>query len=102
MTRVQNCSRSWRTSKLASAVPRSRVVRRRCYHRFTAIVTHAAGSLDIAENAYSIRCMSGLYEVEVEPEVRSWLADRRSCLHAQRVCGAEHGQAHEVFDREAS
>jgi hypothetical protein len=22
---------------------------------------------------YSIRCMAGLYEVEVEPEVRSWL-----------------------------
>jgi hypothetical protein len=29
--------------------------------------------LDIASDAYSIRCMSGLYEVEIEPEVRSWL-----------------------------
>src|SRR5690348_434072 len=29
--------------------------------------------LAIAENAYSIRCMAGLYEVELEPEVRSWL-----------------------------
>ena len=28
----------------------------------------------IAENAYSIRCMTDLYEVELEPEVRSWLA----------------------------
>ena len=28
----------------------------------------------IAGNAYSIRCMTGLYEVELEPEVRSWLA----------------------------
>jgi phage-related protein len=30
--------------------------------------------LAIAANAYSIRCMAGLYEVEIEPEVRSWLA----------------------------
>jgi hypothetical protein len=30
--------------------------------------------LAIAENAYSIRCMADLYEVELEPEVRSWLA----------------------------
>ena len=28
----------------------------------------------IAGNAYSIKCMTGLYEVELEPEVRSWLA----------------------------
>lgn len=30
--------------------------------------------LVIAENTYSIGCMAGLYEVEVEPEVRTWLA----------------------------
>ena len=40
--------------------------------------THAARadccSFPIAANAYSIRCMPGLYEVEIEPEVRSWLA----------------------------
>ena len=30
--------------------------------------------LAIASDAYSIRCMAGLYEVEIEPEVRSWLA----------------------------
>src|SRR6266566_3212344 len=59
MTRVQNCSRSWRTSKLTPAVPRSRVLGRRCYRTFTAIVTHAAGSLDIAGNTYSIRCILG-------------------------------------------
>src|SRR5215467_6337483 len=28
----------------------------------------------IAADAYSIRCMAGLYEVEIEPEVRSWLS----------------------------
>jgi hypothetical protein len=28
----------------------------------------------IAADAYSIRCMASLYEVEIEPEVRSWLA----------------------------
>ena len=42
----------------------------------------------IAENAYSIRCITGLYGVELEP--------------AQKVCEAEHGQAHEVFDREVN
>jgi hypothetical protein len=31
-------------------------------------------TLAIAADAYSIRCMTGLYEVEIEPEVRSWLA----------------------------
>jgi hypothetical protein len=31
-------------------------------------------ALAIAADAYSIRCMTGLYEVEIEPEVRSWLA----------------------------
>jgi hypothetical protein len=30
--------------------------------------------LAIAADAYTIECMAGLYEVEVEPEVRSWLA----------------------------
>jgi len=30
--------------------------------------------LPIAANAYSIRCITGLYEIEIEPEVRSWLA----------------------------
>ena len=129
----------------------------------------------IAGNVYSIRCMTGLCEVELEPEVRSWparltdrdfgrvdflvglLAERAEdlgepyirhlggkvrelrfyllrqqtrvtywlapgrqmilltvfrktrdaetaevacALHAQKVCEAEHGQAHEVFDRE--
>jgi len=29
----------------------------------------------IATDAYSVGCMGGLYEVEVEPEIRSWLAD---------------------------
>ena len=28
----------------------------------------------IAADAYTIECMAGLYEVEIEPEVRSWLA----------------------------
>ena len=32
------------------------------------------GALAIAANAYSIRCMAGLYEIGIEPEVRSWLA----------------------------
>src|SRR5215510_10951184 len=31
-------------------------------------------ALAIAADAYSIRCMTGLYEVEIEPEVRAWLA----------------------------
>src|SRR5260370_25527716 len=31
-------------------------------------------ALAIASDAYSIRCMTGLYDVEIEPEVRSWLA----------------------------
>ena len=44
-----------------------------CLHRL-AVVICATDGLVIAENAYSIRCMVGLYEVEVEPEVRSWLA----------------------------
>jgi hypothetical protein len=148
-----------------------------CYRTFTANATRATGSLDIAENAYSIGCMSRLYEVEMEPEVRSWLArltgrdfgrvdflvgllaehaeelgepyarhlggkvrelrfhllrqqtrvtywlapGRRvilltvfrktrsaetaevaRALHAQKVCEAEHGRAHEVFDREVN
>src|SRR5215475_11732026 len=30
-------------------------------------------SLHIASDAYTMRCMAGLYAVEVEPEVRSWL-----------------------------
>jgi phage-related protein len=30
--------------------------------------------LGIATDAYTIECMTGLYEVEIEPEVRSWLA----------------------------
>jgi hypothetical protein len=42
-------------------------------------------ALAIAANAYSIRCMTGLYEVEIEPEVRSWLS-----------------RAHQVFDREVN
>src|SRR5216683_3720094 len=32
-------------------------------------------ALAIAADAYSIRCMARLYDVEIEPEVRSWLAD---------------------------
>ena len=39
----------------------------------------------IAENVYTIRYMPRLYEVEVE-----------------LVCEAEHGQAHEVLDREVN
>ncbi len=61
--------------------------------------------------------MAGLYEVEIEPEVRSWLAglsDRdfgrvnflvaevARALHAQKICEAEHGSAHQVFDREVN
>ena len=30
--------------------------------------------MDIAADAYTIEYMAGLYEVEIEPEVRSWLA----------------------------
>jgi integrase/recombinase XerD len=30
--------------------------------------------LAIATDAYTIECMAGLYQVEIEPEVRSWLA----------------------------
>lgn len=36
--------------------------------------TSYRAALAIAADAYSIRCMTGLYEVEIEPEVRSWLA----------------------------
>jgi hypothetical protein len=36
--------------------------------------TSSRDDLAIASDAYSIRCMEGLYEVEIEPEVRSWLA----------------------------
>jgi hypothetical protein len=32
-----------------------------------------AVALSIASSAYSIECMVGLYTVEIEPEVRSWL-----------------------------
>jgi hypothetical protein len=58
--------------------------------------------------------MTGLYEVEIEPEVRSWLAglNRRDfgpvdflvarALHAQKICEAEHGTAHQLFDREVN
>ena len=133
--------------------------------------------LAIACDAYSIGCMAGLYEIEIEPEVRSWLAGlghrdfgrvdflvgllaehaedlgepytrhlggkvmelrfhllrqqtrvtywlapgRRlvlltvfpkarsaetaevaRALHAQKICEAEHGTAHQVFDREVN
>lgn len=37
---------------------------------------------------YSIRCMAGLYGIEVEPEVRSWLttlSDREGYAEAQRA-----------------
>jgi len=61
---------------------------------------------DIPENAYSIRCMSRLYQVELEPEVRSWLAGLtdRDFGRVDFLVGllAEHGQAHEVFDREVN
>jgi hypothetical protein len=138
---------------------------------------HLTARLAIACDAYSIECMTGLYEVEIEPEVRSWLAGlshrdfgrvgflvgllaehaedlgepyarhlggkvrelrfhllrqqtrvtywlapgRRvilltvfpktrsaetaevaRALHAQKVCEAEHGTAHHVFDREVN
>ena len=67
MSRVQNCSRSWRVSKLAPAVlalggpGRGR-------HRTFAADSHAPRALDIAENAYSIRRIPQLYGVELEPE----------------------------------
>jgi hypothetical protein len=39
---------------------------------------HGVGNLSarlaIAAGAYTMECMAGLYEAEVEPEVRSWLA----------------------------
>jgi hypothetical protein len=35
----------------------------------------SATVLNIASDAYTIRCMTDLYEVEIEPEVRSWLSD---------------------------
>lgn len=64
--------------------------------------------------------MAGLYAVEVEPEVRSWLAPGRRvvlltvfrktrsaepaevarALQAQKICEAEHGPAHTTFDWE--
>jgi hypothetical protein len=34
----------------------------------------ARSGLAIASNAYTMECMAGLYAVEVEPEVRAWLA----------------------------
>jgi hypothetical protein len=70
--------------------------------------------------------MTGLYEVEIEPEVRSWLAglsDRdfgrvdflvglladgtetaevARALRAQMICETQHSQAHQVFDREVN
>ncbi len=68
--------------------------------------------------------MAGLYEVEVEPEVRSWLenltdrdfgrvdflcktrnaetAEVARALHAQKICEAEHGLAHDTIDREVT
>jgi hypothetical protein len=63
-----------------------------------------------------MRCMARLYAVEVEPEVRSWLerlsdrdfgsnvevAEVARALQAQKTCEAEHGPAHDTFDREAS
>ena len=36
-------------------------------------VKHSAAALSIASSAYTIECMAGLYAVEIEPEVRSWL-----------------------------
>src|SRR5215475_12670873 len=134
-------------------------------------------SLHIASDAYTMRCMAGLYAVEVEPEVRTWLerlgdwdfgrvdflvgllaeqadtlgepytrhlggkvrelrfhllaqqpritywlapgrriilltvfrktrsaeaAEVARALQAQKTCEAEHGPAHDTFDREAS
>jgi hypothetical protein len=72
--------------------------------------------MHIASNAYIIRCIEGPCEVELQPEVRSWLAgltDRdcgrvdltaevTSALHAQKACEAEYGWAHEVFDQEVN
>jgi hypothetical protein len=46
----------------------------RCLYGFGHLIS--APGLAIAADAYSIRCMAGLYEVEIEPEVRSWLAGR--------------------------
>ncbi|HJY58119.1 MAG TPA: hypothetical protein VJ418_17205 [Streptosporangiaceae bacterium] len=54
--------------------------------------------------------MTGLYEVEIEPEVRSWLAslsnrdfgrvDFLVALRAQMICETRHSQAHDIFNRE--
>jgi len=44
----------------------------RCLHGFRHPIS--APGVVIAADAYSIRCMARLYEVEIEPEVRSWLA----------------------------
>jgi len=53
--------------------------------------------------------MTGLYEVEIEPEVRSWLAslsnrdfgrvDFLVALRAQMICETQHSQAHDIFNR---
>jgi hypothetical protein len=39
--------------------------------------------------------MTGLYEVEIEPEVRSWLANLSDR-------DTQHSRAHEIFDREVT
>jgi hypothetical protein len=44
----------------------------RCLHGFRHLIS--APGVVIAADAYSIRCMARLYEVEIEPEVRSGLA----------------------------
>ena len=65
--------------------------------------------------------MSGLYAVEIEPEVCSWLsgltdrdfgravfrkkrgaevAEVARAIQTQKRCEAEHGPAHDTFDRE--
>ncbi|MGH3261243.1 MAG: hypothetical protein ACRDNS_04520 [Trebonia sp.] len=60
--------------------------------------------------------MADLYEVEVEPEVRSWLeslTDRDfgrgaetgevdRAARAQRTCEDTHGIAHDVYEREGT
>jgi hypothetical protein len=74
----------------------------------------------IAADAYTIECMPGLYEVEVEPEVRSWLASLsdRDFGRVDFLVGllAQHAEdlgepytrhlggkvTHEVFDREVT
>jgi hypothetical protein len=56
---------------------------------------HGDPLLAIASDAYTIECMAGLYAVEVEPEVRSWLErlSDRDFGRADFLVGLLAGQA---------